>query len=232
MIREVRKATALPIAVITNGSHLSRPKVREELSAADAVMPTLDAGSAGLHARLNRPHPDLEFESFVSGLVDFRAEYPGKLWVEVMLVRDLNDDEESLDEIARCLRRIRPDAVHVNLPTRCPSESWVRPADEAGLDRATRILGETATVVRPAEGTFDVGGGASPVEAVVDIVTRHPMRHSELLAALRERVPGREGEVVRALEADGRVRVVERSGERFWRAARGGSSGAARGRPR
>jgi wyosine [tRNA(Phe)-imidazoG37] synthetase (radical SAM superfamily) len=48
LVRQVNALTDLPIAVITNGSLLYLPEVRRELSAADAVLPTLDAGSADL----------------------------------------------------------------------------------------------------------------------------------------------------------------------------------------
>jgi hypothetical protein len=52
------------------------------------------------------------------------------------------------------------------------------------------------------------------------------MRHSELLAALEERVPDRIDEVLDELVADRRVRVVERSGVRFWKATGGPRSKA------
>lgn len=118
----------------------------EELSAADAILPTLDAGTAELYRKINRPHPQITFELLVDGLVAFREEYRGKLWIEVMLVRELNDTTEALDDIARILKRVKPDAVHINLPTRPPVETWVQPTDDEGLMRAVSILGNIAEV--------------------------------------------------------------------------------------
>jgi len=48
MIRQVKAFTRIPVAVITNGSLLYRPEVQEELMPADAVLPSLDAGTAAL----------------------------------------------------------------------------------------------------------------------------------------------------------------------------------------
>jgi wyosine [tRNA(Phe)-imidazoG37] synthetase (radical SAM superfamily) len=59
MIREVKQLTDLPVAVITNGSLLYLTEVREELQAADAVLPTLDAGHAKTYRKINRPWPGL-----------------------------------------------------------------------------------------------------------------------------------------------------------------------------
>ena len=46
IIRHIKEQTAIPVAVITNGSLLYLPEVRADLLAADVVMPTLCAGTA------------------------------------------------------------------------------------------------------------------------------------------------------------------------------------------
>lgn len=220
LIRQVQALADLPVAVITNGALLYLPEVRAELAAADAVLPTLDAGTPELYRAINRPHPDITFDRLVDGLIIFRQEYAGKLWIEVMLVRDLNDTEEALHDLATVLRRIGPDEVHINLPTRPPAETWVRPPDEAGLMRATAILGDTARAVRPAVGIFDLGSGSDLTDAVIAIITRHPMREDELRRTLQARAQADVDEVLAQLAASGRAQVVERHGTRFWSAAR------------
>ena len=230
--------TELPVAVITNGSLLYLPEVRDALVGADAVMPSLDAGSATLFRQINRPHPQVSFERLLDGLLAFRQEYEGKLWVEVMLVRGVNDTQDALRDIAAALRRVGPDQVHINLPTRPPAETWVQPPDEDGLMRATAILGDTARIVHPVDGTFDLGGYDSIVEAIVGIITRHPMRQEELERTLSRRMPGKVGQILAELEASGRAQVVERYGARFWSAMpshypeEANSQATAPGRPR
>jgi wyosine [tRNA(Phe)-imidazoG37] synthetase (radical SAM superfamily) len=183
------------------------------------VMPSLDVGTAKLYRQINRPHPGVTFERLLSGLKVFRQEYEGNLWVEVMLVKGLNDAEDALKDIATALRLIRPDEVHINLPTRPPAETWVQPPDEDGLMRATAILGGIAHVVHPIEGTFDLSGYDSLVEAVVAIITRHPMRQDELERTLARWRPGNVEQALAELETSGQAQVVERYGVRFWSAA-------------
>ena len=219
LIRRVKNLTPLPVAVITNGALLYLPKVREELSAADAILPTLDAGNARLYQKINRPHPDFTFERLVEGLVTFRKEYQGKLWVEVMLVHGLNDTEGRLREIVAVLEQVQPDEVHINLPTRPPAETWVQPPDEEGLMRALAILGEIARVVHPAEGSFDLSGFENVVDAIISIITRHPMNEVELRLTLEKWTPGQVDEALQELSASGRAQVVERYGKRFWSAS-------------
>ncbi|MGQ9833716.1 MAG: radical SAM protein [Candidatus Villigracilaceae bacterium] len=219
LIRAVKARTEKPVAVITNGALLHLAGVREELSAADAVLPTLDAGNAALYRKINRPHPDVTFERLVDGLAAFRQEYRGKLWVEVMLVRGLNDSEQALREIAATLEGIRPDEIHINLPTRPPVETWVAPPNEEGLLRAMSMLGEVARVVHPADGSFDLSGYENIVDAVIGIITRHPMREDELRKALSRWSSADVDSTLQELEHSGRAQVIERYGCRFWSAA-------------
>jgi wyosine [tRNA(Phe)-imidazoG37] synthetase (radical SAM superfamily) len=219
IIRRVKTLTALPVAVITNGSLLYRPEVRQELSVVEAVLPTLDAGTAELYRKINRPHPGVTFERLVDGLVAFREEYQGKLWVEVMLVRGLNDTPQALEDIAKILQRVKPDAVHINLPTRPPAETWVQPTDEEGLMRAMSILGNIAEVVHPAEGSFDLSGYKDVVDAIIGIITRHPMRQDELERTLARWSQGQVKEALKDLEASGKAQIVNRNGVNFWSAS-------------
>lgn len=218
LICQVQALTDLPVAVITNGSLLYRPEVRQELMAADAVMPTLDAGTPELYRRLNRPHPEVTFERLLEGLAAFSAAYQGRLWSEVMLVRGLNDTEEALHDIAAVFQRINLDEIHISLPTRPPAETWVEPPDEEGLMRAQAILGDIAHVLHPAEGTFDLGSYVDVTDAVVGIITRHPMSEEDLLRTLERWSPGSVKEALAKLAASGRAQVVERYGCRFWSA--------------
>jgi wyosine [tRNA(Phe)-imidazoG37] synthetase (radical SAM superfamily) len=219
MIRQVKTLTSIPVAVITNGSLLYRSDVREELRLADAVLPSLDAGTEALYRTINRPHPHLTFAGLVDGLTAFRQVYAGRLWVEIMLVKGLNDSEAALKGLATVLHGIVPDAIHLSLPIRPPAEPWVQPADEEALMRATAILGETASRIPPLEGDFDLSGSENLLEAVVAIITRHPMREEELLRSLHRWAPSRVTEALRELAASGRAQVISRFGHQFWSSA-------------
>jgi wyosine [tRNA(Phe)-imidazoG37] synthetase (radical SAM superfamily) len=219
MIREVKAFTSIPVAVITNGSLLFLPEVREELTAADAVLPSVDAGSEPLYQKINRPAPQLKFAEFIEGLCAFRQMYGGKFWVEVMLVKGLNDTEEALADLATVLRRIGPAEVHLNLPVRPPADPWVEPPDEGGLMRATAMLGAAARILHPAGGDFDLGEFDDVVDAVVTVVTRHPMRRDELIDTLHRWESDRVDQALKQLRESGQLQVIMRYGQEFWSCA-------------
>lgn len=219
LIREVKQISHHPVAVITNGATLYLPEVREDLLPADAVMPSLDAGSAALYRKINRPHGETTFQRLVEGLEAFSADYPGKLWIEVMLVKGLNDREAALHRIAEKLESIKPDEIHLVQPTRPPVESWVEPPDQDGLLRAQAILGKAARTLHPAQGTFDLGSCDSLTDAVIAVITRHPMRESALIETLERWSPDQVREELAALRESGKAQTIVRHGTRFWSSA-------------
>jgi wyosine [tRNA(Phe)-imidazoG37] synthetase (radical SAM superfamily) len=219
LIRFVKSLSKLPVAVITNGSLLHVPAVRHELCAADAVLPSLDAGSEALFTRINRPHRDFSFHRQVEGLIEFRREFEGSLWVEVMLLGGVNDSPQDLYDISQVLESVGPDEIHISTPTRPPAEPWVELPGPESIERAASIFGSVARVLQPADVAVECGIDEELEDAVLTIVFRHPMQEDELVRNLARWVPDRVVEALCTLSDSGRIREIERFGRRFWCAA-------------
>lgn len=219
LIQFVKSVSELPVAVITNGSLLYLPEVRRELSAADAVLPSLDAGTETLYNSINRPHHDFSFDQHVDGLIDFRKMYEGKMWVELMLMGGVNDSAEALRDIAAVLESVEPDEIHISTPTRPPAEPWVELPSREGLERASSIFGGVARVLEPVAVDVESGVDGEIADAVATIVSRHPLREDELVRTLGHWVPGRVFETLAQLAESGKFQVIDRHGKRFWCAA-------------
>jgi wyosine [tRNA(Phe)-imidazoG37] synthetase (radical SAM superfamily) len=221
LISEVKALTDIPVAVITNGSLLFKPEIRAEISLADVVIPTLDAADEATFRRVNRPWPYLKIAEIIEGMLAFRKVFDGQLWLEVMLVKGVNDTEEALTGIAYALHRIHPDRVHLNVPLRPPAESWVEIPDSESLIRAIAILGEAAPIVTPAEGEFGLTGDIPVADAIVEIIRRHPIQEGNLLEILNSRQLDQVQEVLTALESGGQARRHIYQGQVFWEYAGG-----------
>lgn len=216
LIRGIRAVSPIPIALITNGSLFFLPEVRRDVLDVQAVLPSVDAGSAEVYRRINRPHPQATFERHIEGLIELRKEFSGKIWPEVMLVKGINDTEQALQDIANVLKRIRPDQIHISTPVRPPAEDWVRSPDEAALRRAADILGEIACVIPPAEATADLTDRGDIQETLINMISRHPVADVELRKVLGHRGQAEAEDALAALKAGGKVKVVERNGQMYW----------------
>ncbi len=137
------------VSVLTNGSLLPEPAVREELLLADRVIPTLTTTSQATFERIHRPRPGLEVGAIIEGMEQFRTEYAGELWLEVFIIPGLNTSPAELADLKDAIERIDPDRVQLNTLDRPSAEGWVRAAPDAELERIGTLLGRpSAGVVR------------------------------------------------------------------------------------
>ncbi|HDN86429.1 MAG: radical SAM protein [Candidatus Omnitrophota bacterium] len=107
-----------PICVITNSSLLYRKDVRNQLKETNLVIPSLDAPNQEIFQKINRPHSLITLDKVVKGLIEFRKEYKGKIWLEIMLVKGINDKEEFAYQFKKKIYKINPDRVQINTPIR------------------------------------------------------------------------------------------------------------------
>lgn len=137
IIRAARKLVDSPIAVITNSTLLNSPTVRKEVAAADIVLPSLDAASQKTFQAINQPGPDLRIEEIIEGLRSFREDFSGEIWLEVMLVKGVNEHEA--DSIARAAKSISPDRIQLNTVVRPPAEP-VDPLTEREMQEMLEVF--------------------------------------------------------------------------------------------
>ena len=147
LIREAKKITGLPVVILTNAALLTDARVRRDLSDADIVVPSLDAVTQEGCEKIDQPLSGLRIGEIIEALVRFREEFAGAIWVEVMLVRGVNDGPAYLKEMKKVIDRIRPEKIQLNSPVRPPAHRWVKPATRPALREACRILGPTCTIV-------------------------------------------------------------------------------------
>lgn len=176
IINKTKIELQLPVAVITNGSLLSLEDVRKDLLSADIILPTLDAGTDKIFRQINRPHKSIGFFDMLYGMRDFRREFSGEIWLEVMLVNGLNDSGEELQNIKNAVDLIRPDRIYVVTPIRPPAEPWVEPPSPEKILKAQHILGGAVPLTNSESGDFGLSEFIDARQAIMEIGARHPLR--------------------------------------------------------
>lgn len=185
LIKEIKKRTEKPVAVITNGALLYDPQVRAELGGADIVLPTVDAYDQTSFEKINRPFGTLKYEQVIAGLITFSETFAGQLWIEIMLVDGINDDDESLEKFARILQRIRYDRLYLNTPVRPPAEPYAKAVSSERMKRAAERLGGISIDILASKGFHSEIPDHK--EAILSIIKRHPMNRAEIEGFLKSR---------------------------------------------
>jgi len=146
IIKEIRKLTASPIAVITNSSLLADANIRRQIEDADLIVPSLDSVVPEAFQKIDRPHQNIQLDKIIEGLIALRKEFKGKIWLEVMLVKGLNDDIRQIKKLKEVIEKINPDKIQLNSPVRTHNPQAVA-VDKAKLEKIKEILGEKTQIV-------------------------------------------------------------------------------------
>ena len=216
----IKRLTDLPLVVLTNGSLLFLPEVRDALQSADVVAPDLDAGSETAWRAVCRPADGLSFARVVDGLQTFAREYRGRLEYEVFLVDGLYDLEAEVGKIAALLSGL-PGQVRLNTTARPTAEV------AAGMVAVER-LAQFALRFDPPAGLIPelkLGDsssrpqGRAGADEVADLVSRHPATLPEIASALGLSA-ARAEELVAELLAAGRIASRRHQGRTFFEGAK------------
>jgi wyosine [tRNA(Phe)-imidazoG37] synthetase (radical SAM superfamily) len=184
IIAEIKKLTAIPVAVLTNSSLLYRDDVKEELLRADVILPSLDAVSPSCFTGLNRPHPSLDVKKIIQGLIDLRKRFIGQIWLEILFCRGVNDSEEELMSLRDVIRKINPDKIQLNTLDRPPAEDSVFPVSCEELERIKRFFGEKAEIISGSLPEDGQGGIADRKKQIYHLVKRRPCTFDEISLTL------------------------------------------------
>jgi wyosine [tRNA(Phe)-imidazoG37] synthetase (radical SAM superfamily) len=172
------KPLGIKIAVITNSSLLWNKEVREDLLFADWVSVKIDTVDERVWHKINRPYGKLDLLQILSGIKAFRLSFKGTFVTETMLVKGLNENEESITSIAEFIAELNPDKAYILVPTRPPAEKFVEPPSEKNLNRTYQIFNSITANVELITGSGEVDFTySSDVEKeLLNILAVHPMR--------------------------------------------------------
>lgn len=118
LIYEIKQITDIPVCIITNGSLLYKQEMRSNLLLADLIIPSLDAGNEETFKLIDNPNKEIDFDKMVEGLIEFKKVFKGEYWLEIFLLKDINDNEDELDDIIKIVKRIKPDRIQLITATR------------------------------------------------------------------------------------------------------------------
>jgi len=215
LIDEIKEMTDIPVAVITNGTLLHDSRVRADISMADAVMPSLDAGDEETFRKMNCPDGDLTFESLVDGLLTFRGEYKGQIWLEVFFCEGINTSDEQVDKIRDIIGRIRSDKVQLNTAVRPTAEKSAIAVSPEKLSEIAGKIGSGCEIIAsfPAE----ILSSSDKIEAdrIIDLLKRRPCSIEGMSQSLNVSKSSVQ-EVLSTLEGDGVVVLEEKGGVVFY----------------
>jgi len=181
-----QKKPGIPVAVLTNGTLLFQKQVRKELLEADVVLPSLDAASDLSFRKVNRPLHALNISEYIKGIQDFRNEYKGKIWLEVLIIPGYNDSREELELLKKAIVKIHPDSIQLNALDRPGAIKDLSTASRSQLEEIVDFWKlDNVEIIAAAPERKDIQSYRKDIEAaILETIYRRPCTLMDLTKIL------------------------------------------------
>lgn len=211
------KKPGVRIAVLTNGTLLSRKTVRNALLPADLVMPSLDAALPGAFAQINRPATDIDLDRYIQGIADFQKAYTGKLALEILILPGINDGAADLDALKQACDRIDPTVIQLNTLDRPGAVPGLLAADSDHLKSIQSFLGSERTeiIAAPPRRKGNKAYRKDMAAAILETIHRRPCTLEDLAGILGTHV-NEINKYLSTLEGEGRIQSHRRDRGVFY----------------
>jgi len=201
------------IAILTNGSLFNDSNVRREILEADVILPSLDSAIEETFKRIDRPYGKLNIKCIIDGMIKFRKEYKGRIWLEVFIVEGINSDKVNLNELKRAIIEIKPDKIQLNTLDRPGTENWVKAVPKKTLEDIIKYWNLDNVEIISKYKRREVKSYRDDVEnAIIETIRRRPCTIEDLKNILNLHI-NELNKYIDVLENEGKIAVkVENRG--------------------
>ena len=212
-----QKKPDVPVAVLTNGTLFYQKKVRTELLNADLVLPSLDAATDLIFRKINRPFHKLNIQEYIQGLQDFRNEYKGRIWLEVLIIPGYNDSKTELKLLKEAFEKIRPDRIQLNTLDRPGVVFDIRAATKTELQQIADYWNlDNVEIIVSAQERKDIKSYREDIEtAILETILRRPCTLNDLAKILGLHI-NEVNKYLDVLEADHKIKSVRQERGLFY----------------
>lgn len=213
----IKKYPNIPVAVLTNGSLFFNPQVRKEILNADLVLPSLDAASDLCFRKINRPFHSLDIDKYIQGLVDFRKEYTGKIWLEVFILPGYNNNKQELLLLKKACLKINPDRIQINTLDRPGTVQNLQAAERQELQEIVKLWHlDNVEIIAAAPKRKQIKSYRKDIEtAIIETISRRPCTLDDLIEILGLHI-NEINKYLAVLEAENKIKIVKQSRGKFY----------------
>ena len=133
------------ICLITNSLLLADENLMKELEYIDLIVPTLNTLTQDIFEKIVRPDYRTSVEEIRKGFINLNnSKYKGKIWIEIFILENINDNDKNFVDIANFLKseNIRYDKIQLNTIDRVGAERDLKAISFEKISRAKKILEE------------------------------------------------------------------------------------------
>lgn len=199
------------LLILSNGSTITDPTIRQILTKFDYVKLSLDAATPNVYKKIDRPLQS-DVEAVIEGMVTFRHMYHGLLICEILVVAGVNDKIEEAEALSRAMKRIAPDRIDIGTIDRPPAYDVKGVSLERLQQFAHHFEGLNVTLAMRRDPSDGVAYQDLSDEELLTTMARRPLNKDDL-TLYTSQTTARLNELIK----QGRVEIVTVGACQFYR---------------
>ncbi|HIF9959648.1 TPA: radical SAM protein [Campylobacter coli] len=140
LISSLRKiAKDKKLLILSNGTAVLDQDKFNALLKLDVVKFSLDSAISKTFYRIDRALKNIDLEKMIEKMIEFKTQFKGDLVMEILVVKDLNDNEEEFVALNQALAKIAPLRVDLSTIDRPPAYAVKKVSEERLLELSKLI---------------------------------------------------------------------------------------------
>ncbi len=129
----IKEITDKPVAILTNTTTIHIKEVYNTLLKFDIVVPSLDGAENTAFNQINLPDKNIDLNNIIDNLIKFSHEFKGRLFVEILFCKNINDSRENIESLKDTLIKIKAEKVQLGTIHRPPAYKNIEKVDDEFL---------------------------------------------------------------------------------------------------
>ena len=182
VVKFIKENSKVSIALLTNATLLSDSKLIKEISDIDLILPSLDAVSPKVFAKINRHNKSLKINEIIDSLVQFKKQFKGKMWLEILILPNYNNSEAELIRLKEVIKKLEPDKVQLNTLDRPGTVPNLKACTKAELEKIKEFWNlPNVEIIAKAINRTEIKSYRKDVEsAILETIARRPCTVKDL----------------------------------------------------
>ncbi len=197
--------------ILSNGSTIFDPQVREALLKLDMVKLSLDCASDRCLHKLDRSHAGISIAAIKAGMLVFKKSYQGPLIIETLFVKTLNDKSEDILALNDFFLKLQPTRIDIGTIDRPPAYE-VKPLSYEELHEIANLFDPSLPIYISSRKKVESKPESYTTEEILKTLSKRPLSPEDIEILFDKQSQER----LKTLQKEKKITIKETNGVNFF----------------
>jgi wyosine [tRNA(Phe)-imidazoG37] synthetase (radical SAM superfamily) len=198
--------------ILSNGSTVNDANIRYALSKFDSVKLSLDCATDKCLKKLDRPTKGINMSDITEGMLEFRKNFTKPLIIEILFVKNINDNIEEILKLNEFLLKLKPARIDISTIDRPPAYKVEALLYEEMMD-ISKLFDPSLPIYIAHRKKLEITKESYSDEEILKTLSSRPLSDDDIDALFDDKSK----EIFQTLLKLGKIKIINHSGVDFYK---------------